>query len=125
MFQHEPKILKSEKSRMTLESLLLDLEEEGLFIFPTDETMQYLDFIPKDDYIVGRAVQNMCSVAQKSDMKMSPFNSELENNRVSFLANEKTLICDDEKFYVIEVSSCLKLSTKIFNRINIFRQTHL
>lgn len=100
--QHEPKMLKSDKTNMVLESLLLDMEEESLFVFPTDDSMQYLDYIEKDDYVVARTVQNMCSVAHHAELKMSPYNSALDNDRLTILSGEKTILCDDEKFYVIE-----------------------
>ena len=89
---------------MVLESLLLDMEEESLFVFPTDDSMQYLDYIEKDDYVVARTVQNMCSIAHHVELKMSPYNSALDNDRLTILSGEKTILCDDEKFYVIEVS---------------------
>lgn len=104
LFQHEPKMLKSDKTNMVLESLLLDMEEESLFVFPTDDSMQYLDYIEKDDYVVARTVQNMCSIAHHAELKMSPYNSALDNDRLTILSGEKTILCDDEKFYVIEVS---------------------
>ena len=96
-------MLKSDKTNMVLESLLLDMEEESLFVFPTDDSMQYLDYIDKDEYVVARTVQNMCSIAHHAELKMSPYNSALDNDRLAILSGEKTILCDDEKFYVIEV----------------------
>ena len=110
--QHEPKMLKEEKNGLLLEELLLALEDESLFVFPTDASLQYLDFIDKNDYVIGRAIQNMCACAHRLELKMSPFNGALDNERIALLANnnsnngdiESTILCDDEKFYIIEVS---------------------
>merc|ERR1711892_31561 len=108
--QHEPKMLKEEKNELLLEELLLALEDESLFVFPTDASLQYLDFIDKNDYVIGRAIQNMCACAHQLELKMSPFNGALDNERLALLANnnsntgdiESTILCDDEKFYIIE-----------------------
>ena len=101
--QHEPKMLKEAKKGLILEALLLSLEDESLFIFPTDHSMQYLDFIAKNDYVIQRAVQNMCACAQQCELKMSPFNGALDDERVALLAKDCTILADDEKFYIIEV----------------------
>merc|ERR1711892_402754 len=75
--QHEPKMLKEEKNGLLLDELLLALEDESLFVFPTDASLQYLDFIDKNDYVIGRAIQNMCACAHRLELKMSPFNGAL------------------------------------------------
>jgi len=64
--------------------------------------MQYLDFIAKNEYVIQRAVQNMCACARQCELKMSPFNGALDDERVALLAKDCTILADDEKFYIIE-----------------------
>lgn len=97
------------------------MEEEALFVFPTDDSIQYLgmllffrhkaffflkleylDFIDKEEFVTCRTYQNMCSIAHLNEFKMSPFNPTLPNTRLAMTANQNTVLCGENSFYIVE-----------------------
>jgi len=100
--KHEPKVLKTEQKDVDVESLLMTMEEDALFVFPTDHSIQYLDYIDKDEFVTCRTYQNMCSIAHLNEFKMSPFNPTLPNSRLAITANQNTVLCAENSFYIVE-----------------------
>ena len=99
----------------------MKMEEEALFVFPTDDSIQYLgmllffrhkaffflkleylDFIDKEEFVTCRTYQNMCSIAHLNEFKMSPFNPTLPNTRLAMTANQNTVLCGENSFYIVE-----------------------
>ena len=113
------------------------MEDEALFVFPTDDSIQYLgklkfdasqkdikltcnfisvqgayhftrflleylDFIDKEEFVTCRTYQNMCSIAHLNEFKMSPFNPTLPNTRLAMTANQNTVLCGENSFYIVE-----------------------
>lgn len=100
--KHEPKVLKLEQRDVDVESLLLKMEEDSLFVFPTDDSIQYLDYIVKEEFVTCRTYQNMCSIAHLNEFKMSPYNPTLPNERLALTANQNTVLCGENSFYIVE-----------------------
>ena len=44
----------------------------------------------------------MCSIAHLNEFKMSPFNPTLPNTRLAMTANQNTVLCGENSFYIVE-----------------------
>jgi hypothetical protein len=100
--QHNPKIMSEEYKNIELETLLEEMEKKALFIFPTDDSFQYLDYLEKDEFVISRTCQNLCSVSHNNNFKISEYNTTVDNSRIAISANENTLIATEDRFYIIE-----------------------
>jgi hypothetical protein len=78
------------------------MEENGLFVFTTDSSKEYLEILPKSGDVLSRAYSNIASVSHLNRIQSSSYNPSLEENQVTFMVGSNTLICTDDQFFVIE-----------------------
>ena len=119
--------MKKEYKDVELESLLEEMEQNALFLFPNDDSFQYLgsslntkfyffrvyffidvyklllDYIEKDDFVVARTCQNMCACCHLNNFKMSEYNTNIDNTRLAMTVNDNTVVCTEDRFYVIGI----------------------
>ena len=59
----EPKFFSVPQEKCDLDELVAQMEENGLFAFPTDKSLEYLEKLDKESHVTNRAYSNIASVA--------------------------------------------------------------
>lgn len=83
----------TERSDIDLDALVADLEQRGLFVFPNEKSLEYIEKLDKVDGVATRAYSNIAAVAHLKRVTSSSYNTALEQSEMAFMVDNDTLVC--------------------------------
>lgn len=92
----------TKRTEIDFDTLVADLEQKGLFVFPNEESLKYLEVLEKVENVSNRAYSNIASVSHQKRITSSSYNPSLNENEMSFIVENDTVVCTSDRFYIIE-----------------------